>query len=54
MAKMLPDSRMPRRLPSVISRMQATPMGTVSGSKVGSAEVIWATADEVDTATVRM
>ena len=34
--------------------MKRTPRGTVQASRSGSAEVIWATADDVETATVRM
>ncbi len=54
MAKMLPDSRMPRRLPSVISRMNTTHITTVNGMSAGTADVICSTADEMDTATVMM
>jgi len=38
-AKMLPDSRMPRRLPSVISTIAPTQKGTVYGSRRGNALV---------------
>ena len=34
--------------------MKSTPRGTVQGSSSGSADVICATAEEMDTATVRM
>ena len=49
---MLPASRMPRRLPSVISPMAMTPIGTAHGCRSGTADTICSTADEVDTATV--
>ena len=51
---MLPDSRSPRRLPSVIRPMAVTPMRTASGWSSGMAETICSTADEVETATVMM
>ena len=51
---MLPDSRRPRRLPSVIRPIALTPIGTATGSSAGKAETICSTADEVETATVRM
>ena len=51
-AKMLPDSRRPRRLPSVMRAIATTPMITRSSSSSGIAEVICSTADDVDTATV--
>ncbi len=51
-AKMLPDSRRPRRLPSVMSAIAATPISTRSPSRPGIAETICSTAEDVDTATV--
>ena len=51
---MLPASRSPRRLPSVIRPIATTPMTTRSSSRAGTAEVICSTADDVDTATVMM
>ena len=52
MAKMLPASRSPRRLPIVINPMALTPMITLQSMSTGTADVICSTADEVDTATV--
>ena len=37
-----------------MTTMKKTPSGTVQARSSGNAEVIWATADEVETATVRM
>ncbi len=51
-AKMLPDSRRPRRLPSVMSAMASTPMPTLTLARSGTAETICSTAFETDTATV--
>ena len=53
-AKMLPASRRPRRLAIVISAIAPTPMPTAKGASAGTAEVICSTADEVETATVRL
>ena len=52
MAKMLPASRRPRRLPSVIRPMAVTPITTFQSYRAGTAEAICSTADDVDTATV--
>ena len=50
---MLPDSRRPRRLPSVIRTMAATPISDALVERApGTAEVICSTADDVETATV--
>ena len=49
---MLPASRRPRRLPTVMRPIAPTPMTTRQSSRAGNAEVICSTADEVDTATV--
>ena len=54
MAKMLPASRRPRRLPSVIRPMAVTPITTFQSYRAGTADAICSTADVVDTATVRM
>ena len=54
MAKMLPDSRMPRRLPSVMRTTNSTRERDGVRQRVpGIADPICATADEIDTATVR-
>ena len=54
MAKMLPLSRTPRRLMSVMKAITLTAMTTRKGTRPGKAETIWATPEETDTATVRM
>ena len=51
---MLPASRMPRRLPIVIRPIAVTPIPTANGARPGSADVICSTADDVETATVRL
>ena len=53
-AKMLPDSRMPRRLARVTSATAAMPSSTLNGSSVVTAETSWSMADAIDTDTVRM
>ncbi len=50
--KIVPDSRMPRRLPTVSSAMAATPIGTRYSHRAGTIEVIAATPAEIETATV--
>ncbi len=52
MAKMEPLSRMPRRLPRMISPTKATQISTRHGWSDGRAEVIAATPAETLTATV--
>ena len=52
MAKMLPDSRRPRRLATVIRAMATSAISTRSGFRFGDTEISWSTADEVETATV--
>ena len=49
---MLPASRRPRRLPSVISAIAKIPISTLTGSSAGNADAICSTADDVETATV--
>ena len=49
---MLPDSRMPRRLPMLMSTMNRTPSSTPMGASAGIADSSCSTADEIDTATV--
>ena len=49
-----PDSFTPRRLISMTKKISATEISTRYGSSAGNADVIWATPDEIDTATVRM
>ena len=52
-AKMLPDSRRPRRLPSVIRHHGADrDLDVRRGARLGSAEMICSDADEIETATV--
>ena len=51
---MLPASRSPRRLAIVINAIADTPMPTATGASDGSAETICSTADDVETATVRL
>ena len=53
-AKMLPDSRSPRRLPSVTSTMAATAISTWMSCRSGRAATTCSLADEMLTATVRM
>ena len=50
----MPDSRTPRRLTTVSTTIDTTQSSTVCCSSDGYAEVIAATPDEMDTATVRM
>ena len=51
---MLPASRRPRRLPSVIRPIADDPdQDALIGCSSGTADVICSTADDVDTATVR-
>ena len=52
--KIVPDSRTPRRLPSISRTTIATAMSTRSGKSSGMTDVIAATAAETDTATVRV
>ncbi len=54
MAKIVPLSRTPRRLTSVMKPITLTAMATRKGTRPGKAETIWATPEEMDTATVRM
>ena len=49
---MLPASRRPRRLPSVISPIANSAISTRKGSSAGIADASCSTADDVDTATV--
>ena len=51
---MLPASRMPRRLPSVMTAIELTPMSTLIPCSGGKAEEICSTAEEVETETVSM
>ena len=51
--KIEPDSRMPRRLPSISSNTIPTAISTRSGKTDGAIEVMAATPLETDTATVR-
>ncbi len=51
-AKMLPDSRMPRRLPTVRIARNARHISTRYGSSCGNADVIARTPAEMLTATV--
>ncbi len=53
-AKIVPDSRMPRRLARVMSTTAPIDSGTVSGSQSGTIEVSAATPAATDTETVRM
>jgi len=50
----MPDSLTPRRLITVMKAMKASAISTRKGSMFGKADVIWATLDEIETATVRM
>ena len=52
MAKMFPDSRRPRRLPTVIRAITVTANGMRHGSRSGAMEISWSIAEEVETATV--
>ena len=51
-AKMFPDSRRPRRLPTVISAITPTATGRRHRSRPGAIEISWSIADDVETATV--
>ena len=50
--KIVPDSRTPRRLPSMRSRTMPTAISTRSGNSSGMTDVMAATAADTDTATV--
>jgi hypothetical protein len=52
--KIVPDSRIPRRLPTISSRISPVPMRTRSGYSSGTIDVSAATPAETDTATVTM
>ena len=52
MAKMLPDARIPRRLPIMIKPMTAMPIPTRTSKRAGTAEATCSIADDVETATV--
>src|SRR4051812_26797700 len=52
--KTTPDSRTPRRFTTVSSTIDQTQRRTVCGIRLGYADVIAATPDEIETATVRM
>ncbi len=52
--KIVPDSRTPRRLPSVRATTITTAIRTFSGRSAGTIEVIAATPAETETATVRV
>jgi hypothetical protein len=52
MAKMLPDSRSPRRLPIVIRMMAVTPITSFHSATSGTAETTCSAAEAVETATV--
>jgi hypothetical protein len=54
MAKIVPDSRMPRRLATVSSATKNSDSGTLRSWRAGAAEVIAATPAAMDTATVMM
>ena len=54
MAKIVPDSFTPRRLISITNITSATAIQTRSGYSAGNAEVICATPEEIETATVKM
>ncbi len=49
---MLPDSRRPRRLPTVMRAMTVTATRMRTASRPGTIEMSWSIADDVDTATV--
>ena len=51
---MLPASRRPRRLARVIRPSALTPMSTRESARAGNADTICSTADDVDTAAVRL
>ena len=53
-AKIVPDSRKPRRFSSVINITSTTAISTLNGCRSGSAEVIANTPAATDTETVRM
>ena len=53
-AKMLPASRTPRRFAIVISSSAPTPISTRTSLSDGKADTICSTADDVDTAAVRL
>ncbi len=50
--KIVPDSRTPRRLPSMRTATIPRPSSTRSGNSSGMTDVIAATAADTDTATV--
>src|SRR5262245_26667878 len=52
-AKILPDSRTPRRLPYAIKTMDATAISTRNGAVAGTSAMIAATPADTETATVR-
>ena len=51
-AKMLPDSRSPRRFATVIRAIDSSPISTRRSARFGTIEKIWSSADDVETATV--
>ena len=51
-AKMLPDSRRPRRFAIVISAMTPTAISIFTGLSSGTTETIWPIAEAVETETV--
>src|SRR6476659_4414499 len=53
-AKMLPASRTPRRLAIVMSPSAETPIRTRTSPRAGNADTICSTADDVETAAVRL
>jgi hypothetical protein len=54
MAKMIPDSRTPRRFTIMTRSTNITERSTRWENRAGKAEAIWATPAAIDTATVRM
>ena len=51
---MLPASRKPRRLASVMSPSAPIPIRTRTSLSIGKADTICSTADDVETAAVRL
>ena len=54
MANAAPDSRMPRRFSAVSSTIAPTANGTLCSATNGTSAPMFATAAEIDTATVSM
>jgi hypothetical protein len=51
-AKIVPASRRPRRFATAMSPIAKTPIRTRSSYRIGNADTICSTADDVETATV--